>query len=209
MKTCSKLKLIVVGTLALAANASAATIVSVDVANPIYNGGGVLNTNPTNLAWTTGNFVLDGDSISVTFGNGFNGGSFGNPTIGLFQNYIHSGSSISLSGLDITKLYSIVLYSADATGQGASWTLATGTYGGASMTRISTGSQTSTFVEGENYVRFDNITSSAGGAISFNLANDGSGAPIFNAFEIAVVPEPSAALLGGLGALALLRRRRA
>lgn len=205
MKISSKLKLIVVGTLALAANASAATIVGVDIANTIYTGGGVLDT--TSRTWTTGSFDLDGNLISVDTDGA--GGANGSPVIGLFQNYRHSGSFLNLSGLDITKLYSIVLYSADvSTVQGGSWTLSAGTYTGPA-TRISTGSQTSTFVEGENYVRFDNITSTAGGGISFNLANNGANAPIFNAFEIAVVPEPSAALLGGLGALALLRRRRA
>lgn len=43
---------------------------------------------------------------------------------------------------------------------------------------------------------------------SMSLAATGTDAPLISAFQVRAVPEPSAALLGGLGLLALLRRRR-
>jgi hypothetical protein len=45
------------------------------------------------------------------------------------------------------------------------------------------------------------------GSVGIGVFN-GDGAANFQAFELSVIPEPSAALLGGLGMLALLRRRR-
>lgn len=44
--------------------------------------------------------------------------------------------------------------------------------------------------------------------LNFEIINVGNGAGLYDDFSIATIPEPSAALLGGLGLLALLRRRR-
>ncbi len=57
-----------------------------------------------------------------------------------------------------------------------------------------------------NYARFDGLTADGGGNLTFRI--EAVNAPI-NGFQLVQVPEPSApALLGGLGMLALLRRRR-
>lgn len=73
------------------------------------------------------------------------------------------------------------------------------------------------WVLGTNYAFFANVEADTEGNIAFLAdATDadelfaGSDARRFhiNGFQIAPVPEPSAALLGGLGLLALLRRRR-
>lgn len=47
-----------------------------------------------------------------------------------------------------------------------------------------------------------------GGDVNFEIINVTSGAGLYDDFSITTIPEPSAALLGGLGLLALLRRRR-
>lgn len=197
---------------------SAATIVGVDVAGGAYTGIGVLDT--TSRAWVSktanGNtFSLDGVN-DVTLGlSGWDSDGSADAAINLFDNYKHNGGSgtatFSLSGLDNTKTYSIVLYSAQNSsgGRGGLWDLTTGNYTGTDP-QESTGNQQATFANGENYVRYDNIQA-VDGVISFTAANGlttGNGIAVFNGFEIQSVPEPSAALLGGLGVLALLRRRR-
>lgn len=56
-----------------------------------------------------------------------------------------------------------------------------------------------------NFARLDGLTPSAGNELAFSMT------PLngpMNGFQLILVPEPSAALLGGLGFLALLRRRR-
>lgn len=46
-------------------------------------------------------------------------------------------------------------------------------------------------------------------ATSLTFTMDGNETAMYNALQLRAIPEPSAALLGGLGMLALLRRRRA
>ncbi|MCH7228953.1 PEP-CTERM sorting domain-containing protein [Haloferula sp. A504] len=60
-----------------------------------------------------------------------------------------------------------------------------------------------------NYARFDGLTADGSGNLTFSFGGpSGVDAPI-NGFQLVQVPEPSAsALVGGLGLLALLRRRR-
>lgn len=56
-----------------------------------------------------------------------------------------------------------------------------------------------------NFARLDGLTSSVGNELAFSMTPGNSAV---NAFQLILVPEPSVALLGGLGFLALLRRRR-
>lgn len=206
--------LIAASILALAAHASAA-VVSVDISGSTYTGTGVLDT--TSHAWlsntTNGStFALDSQTVTLGLTNWSADGS-ANATIDLFDNYKHNGgtntSTFSLTGLDITKTYDLVIYSAQNSlgGRGGSFDLVTGSFTGTTP-KATTGDQQDTFALGVNYVRFDNITPAAGGIISFNATNSADGIAVMNGFEIQSVPEPSIALLGGLGVLALLRRRR-
>jgi hypothetical protein len=57
---------------------------------------------------------------------------------------------------------------------------------------------------------FNNIATNGSGQIVISFPNAGGSADIqhINALQLTAIPEPSAALLGGLGLLALLRRRR-
>lgn len=196
-------------------NATAA-IVSIDV-NGSYTGASVLDS--ISHVWTSlsnGN-TFSMDSQTVTFNrSGWSAGSIGSPSIGLFNSYLHNNAggaqTFSLSGLDMTKTYNIVIYSAQSGGwnRGGTFDLVAGTYVGPDP-KSTTGDQQATFAEGINYVRFDNITAAAGGIISFSGTNGPEGINIFNGFEIQsvqAVPEPSAAMLGGLGLLLLVRRRR-
>jgi len=53
-----------------------------------------------------------------------------------------------------------------------------------------------------------NLTADAGGVATITASQNSGPIIIWNGFEITQIPEPSTALLGGLGLLALLRRRR-
>ena len=60
----------------------------------------------------------------------------------------------------------------------------------------------------EYFCHAPTFTSSGTGFLTFALTSDTSNVPVINGFSIDAIPEPSAALLGGIGLLALLRRRR-
>lgn len=199
---------------ALADFASAA-IVSVDISGAVYTGPGVLDTTiHTWLSKTTNGstFIIDTQTATVGLTNWVSDGG-GAATIDLFDEYKHNGgtntSTFSLTGLDITKTYNIIIYSTQSGsgGRGGKFDLITGTYTGPDPQEAN-GNSNSDFAVGVNYVLFDTITPAAGGVISFNATNSSEGIAVMNGFEIQSVPEPRAALLGGLGMLGLLRRRR-
>lgn len=56
-----------------------------------------------------------------------------------------------------------------------------------------------------NFARLNGLTPSGGDELAFSMTPGNSAV---NGFQLILVPEPSTALLGGLGLLALLRRRR-
>lgn len=139
--------------------------------------------------------VLTFHSTTSTFtGNLINNGRFVLADNAVFNFSIGaSGVNNSISGTGSQTNFNGIFifdFSAASIGLGDSWTIATiGTFG-------------STFSVAGFSDNLDNTWSKdIGGGLSYNF-NEGTR-------QLSVIPEPSATLLGGLGPLALLRRRRA
>lgn len=125
----------------------------------------------------------------------------------------------STTGLQLTagSLWDVYIYSrGDNAGQGGTCMLAQ-TLGDITLT-ASGQSWSGSFVEGDNYIKFSNVTPTAyGGGYEFNFLMDGNGAggdgsAIINGIQLVqatAVPEPSAiALMGiGLAALVIIRKK--
>lgn len=210
---------------------AATTLINLDLnynGSSTYSGAGALGTAGdqwTAINRTTSGGIAatslkysDGTASGITFSLSNSHGVFNAGTAGaLLQDfvYLHTSSSntatITLSGFTANQsLASIVLYgmNGDAGGtnpnQNASFTI-----GGVTKSTNAT-SVTSTLAENVNYVRFDNIQANGSGNVVITWTNPAGGSnwSTFNGLQIQAVPEPSAALLGSLGLLALLRRRR-
>ena len=134
-------------------------------------------------------------------------------------------ATVTISGLEAGGLYDIWLvslrnqpFSGDGTEQYyGNWVTGNVTSSASSqlLDAVDPTINTSTFVAGYNYVLFEDVKATVGGVITFtaDAAEPGDIAALghrlgLNGMQITQVPEPSAALLGGLGLLALLRRRR-
>lgn len=170
----------------------------------------------TALKWS------DNTNSTITFsmtpvGGNMNGVFNANTGGDLLRDFagLHTNSAgsvtLTLSGFTANQsLASIVLYGMNGDGgsvnpnQNASFTI------GATTKTTNAVTPTSVLTEGVNYVKFDNIQADGTGKLVITWSNPtgGSGWSSFNGLQLQAVPEPSAALLGGLGVLALLRRRR-
>ncbi len=132
-----------------------------------------------------------------------------------------SAVTLTISGLDDTKTYNLLGFiGRDAVNAStlATLSLVTGT-GASAYWQNAAGTVTNTEISGLNpngtnaglAFGWNNVTS-VGGVISFDFASGASATANIvdlKALSITQIPEPSAALLGGLGLLGLLRRRRA
>lgn len=148
----------------------------------------------------TGSTVIFGDANSNGLLYRFTDGASTIGSISVYSGWANNGR--------IEQHYSVYT-TADATVNGSStWTLlATVDNGAGGPTGFTTGA--------DNSLRttiFDNASSTLASGITglrFNFSggqqNGGVG---YKEIDVEVIPEPSAALLGGLGMLALLRRRR-
>ncbi|BCU79849.1 PEP-CTERM sorting domain-containing protein [Luteolibacter sp. LG18] len=224
--------LIVTGLLAAASTVHGATVL-VDFASV----GGSSPTFPTGdtngNAWTTisaagtaANLVDttnagSGISLNVTFSptsTGFGGAAFNNtdpgttvPGLlnqgfatgdGVFANNGTTGFvTLSLTGLAANSSYAITVYG----GRNTSWT--------SGSAAIQSGDGTSTLgTYGNRQSLTFTILADNTGAASFRFTEQGgtntADSATLNAMSITAVPEPSAALLGSLAVLGLLRRRR-
>jgi hypothetical protein len=154
----------------------------------------------------------EGPATSIFTGNSTDFGKGNNQTIsfsgltngGIYNIYIYSLShnTASWGNLLDTERAAGAFTTTNATGNGASQLLDNG----------NTGTNATTFTAGSNYVFFQSIVADGSGNLAIIAdAKDGAGATRLhiNGLQLEQVPEASAAMLGALGALALLRRRRA
>ncbi|MEY4243791.1 MAG: hypothetical protein RLZZ245_1376 [Verrucomicrobiota bacterium] len=114
-------------------------------------------------------------------------------------------ATVTLSGLGAGTIVDLYLYSGGyVTGEGATFNFGTGSFTATNSVSVET-----TYTLNDNYVKIAGLVADGSGNITgtWTAATSGNYST-FNGAQIAVVPEPSSALLGGLGMLALLRRRR-
>jgi PEP-CTERM motif len=163
--------------------------------------------NLSNAALVDSTGAATGISLSFASTNqrGYNTGSANNLLVDYLYNEGNSTSTVNLTGLTPNSAFSLYLYgNGDNNIQSSTFTLnafnggATGRTFGSDRSNIN-----------NTFVKLDG-TANGSGNVSFTwtAAPSTSAFGPFNGFQLQTVPEPSAALLGGLGLLALLRRRR-
>ena len=162
-------------------------------------------------------------SLSYTGDNGANGGvTQGQPSWILSHAAIVNGGATGIGGLHSVPqgTYNLYLYGANFDGtRGASFTVSSGTAVGGITSTINpnaapTGNALNTFVLGQTYVEWVNVTPNANGDIGFtfgavsNSISGLTGEGDFNGLQLVLVPEPSTMALFGIGVASLLALRR-
>jgi hypothetical protein len=200
--------------LAAVASSYGATILSVDfggAAGPVQAGfvgqsaaSATHSTTGGNITVAIGNAqsiqALNTNASTVEGYNMYNDGAFKN------------GSSMTLTlsgpGISASTEYSLTFWSCYNNGETrtTSFVATTGTTG-TTLGPIATATTTPTGFDDPVYSATGTFTSDASGVLTFAI-NSALNRPLINGFRIASIPEPSIALLGGLGFLAMLRRRR-
>lgn len=163
---------------------------------------------------TAGDVTLteDGDTLSAT---NFSGLTFdGNDAYGSFRNFgtTEDAFTINFNNLGVGD-FEITLYVGHTNGSRIYDMdyAGTGAAGGTTVMADTIANTQGAFPGILAYTITGSTTDSAD-VVSLSLGNaagsGGSGAGFFPGYTVEVIPEPSFALLGGLGALMLLRRRR-
>lgn len=197
-----------------------AATINVDLNNgssPTYSGTAVLGGGYWNgINTASASALLGSDNVATAIGFSIGGGAFdgpdgGNTPAGLANDllrdyrYQNNGNlTLTITGLVANGLYDLVLYSSgDQKNQGSSFT------GNGFVGSSTTAEQRDTFAEGVNYSK-GTVTANASGQVLITISPNISTYAVLNGFQIsaAPVPEPTAAALGLLGSVALLRRRR-
>lgn len=181
------------------------------VASTNFGGGSWLTTNPVearnydapiqmifhhpNVAW------------APNFGGFYSGDASGILTTG---NFGSASTQLDLNGFTVGQEYLVQFVLADTRPTEANRTITIDGYS-ANIAGQDSAAYTYAYADGRFAVVTARFTPQAGDTdFSFRpLVNGGDFGVQVNAVHILTVPEPSAALLGGLGLLALLRRRRA
>lgn len=167
-------------------------------------------------AFTSGTITLTYSVPSVAWAGGASGAYAANTVLNTFEWTGSPGGMLEFSGLTFGQDYTFQFIVADSRAGGTDGRVVQifgGTNGGASVTGTST--QLRYAYEGqEQYAVISaTFTADASGKAAFiprAFSPDGTttvGTQV-NAIHIMTVPEPSIALLSGLGVLGLLRRRR-
>jgi hypothetical protein len=165
----------------------------------------------SNLLSSTGAASDLGISIGLVNTDGY---SDQPPRDGVWTGYMTTaaangaGPTITLSGFTEGDTINLVLYTGNARFGGAN--SGDFTFGGVTKSYAETlATSAMPLTEGVTYLRFDGLVADSGGEITgtFGLGSTGSLANLAG-IQFEVIPEPSATLLGGLGILCLLRRRR-
>ncbi len=182
---------------------------------------GVLDTS--SRQWSQiGRSGVSSDSVTLDTMTGVTAtttGSFGfyaTPALDLFRTYVHNASSainVQISGLDDAQTYNMTVFMGQD-GFGRRGGLATVTTLNATNPAAegTNPDQFTSYVEGNNYVRFDGLSTDGLGNITFAVATNVDAFGYFNGFEIQnVIPEPSAygAIAGFLALGWVMLRRRA
>jgi hypothetical protein len=150
--------------------------------NQYYHGGGVASgTSSTNNLMNDYHYV-----VSATAGQ-YATYAFNNLDAGTYELYAYQGGT---------------LYSAPKNN--------TFTVNGVTKTLAQTSPHSTTVNPSDQGGTWDvwSVTLASAGSISIQVGNGNANEVYVHGFQLAAIPEPSAALLGGLGFLALLRRRR-
>jgi len=197
------------------ASTQAAVLINIDFGGQnLKTGAAVLGVSGD--TWNNGagsnlvNSANVGTTVDVTLSAlvGFYGTSGGGaPTSdGLMFDYANRNNdsfTVTLSDLAINTTYDIVAYGAGDSGTQGSL------FAGA-LTGTTTGAQRTSYVSGVNYVR-GLATSNGSGVLTFTVSSNGSTYSVLNGLQIQdapAIPEPASLGLLGMGALALLARRR-
>ena len=158
---------------------------------------------------------VSGVSVGVSAGF-FNGSMSDGSNLDVFESDIYidqtgswgptGPSTITLTGLGAGTIVDLYVYGAPghAIGQDGQFVFGATTKTTSDATTIEI-----SYVENVNYVKFATLVADGSGTITGTWTDIGGQGSTLNGLQLQVIPEPSAALLGGLGMLCILRRRRA
>ena len=151
----------------------------------------------------TGSTVIDGDATSNGLLYKFTAGASTVGSISMYSGWANSGrveqhySVYTTLDISVTGSSTWTLLATVDNGAGAPTSFATGFDSDVSLRTTIYDDASSTLASGITGLRFN---------FSGGQQNNGVG---YKEIDVQVIPEPSAALLGGLGMLAMFRRRRA